>query len=222
MRYIQTNATGVIPIGPFVSSVDGVTPISNLVASSLNGVLIVGGTTTAYYPNIFTYDTGGQYYASTPTGLTTLGPARINFSNPSLFAPVWDDLSVLSPDVYASLFGTSSLIPIPPTDPWLTSLPGSYTGSQAGNVLGNQASLPIQGTVHAGATTTSFTLSITSGNSPVTSQSINNRGCLFKSGALLGAYPDILSSIVQSANVVTITVSALPAVPALNDVVQII
>ncbi len=211
-----------IPVGPFVSPSDGVSPVSNLVASSLNGVLIVGGTTTTYYPTTFTYNTGGQYTASTPTGLTVLGPARINFSNPSLFAPVWEDLSVLSPAVYASLFGTSSLVPITPDDPWLTSLPGSYTGSQAGNVLGNQASLPIQGTVHAGATTTSFTLSITSGNSPTTSQSVNNRGCLFKSGALLGAYPDILSSIVVSSNVVTINVCALPAVPALNDVVQII
>ncbi len=211
-----------IPVGPFVSPIDGVSPIVNLLASSLNGILTISGVTSSYFPVTFTYDTNGQYLASPPSGLTSPGPARISFSNPSLFAPVWDDLSVLSPAVYASLFGTSSLIPIAPTDPWLTSLPGSYTGSQAGNVLGNQASLPIQGTVHFGATNTSFTLSITSGNSPVTSETVNNRGCLFKSGALLGAYPDILSSIVLSANVVVINVSALPAVPALNDIVQII
>lgn len=284
MRFIQQNASGVIPVGPFVSPTDGVTNISNLVASALNGVLTVNGVSTTYYPASFTYDTNGQYFASTPTGLVALGPARISFSNSSLFAPVWDDLSVVSPAVYASLFGAAALstyaggavasviAPVTITqsfpanfsalvinasgvishvaltdvatsvtnsvnlptiapsgygggsspDPWAVVLPGSYAGAQAGNILGGQATLPIAGSVHAGATQTNFVLSITSGNSPVTSDAIDNRGCLFKTGALIGAYPTIISSIVQSANVVAITVSGMPVAPSLNDQVQII
>jgi hypothetical protein len=217
MRYIQQSATGTIPFGPF--TLDGVNPVTNIVASSLNGVIINNGITSSYSPSSFVYDACGQYLASTPTGFVSPGSYRVAFSNPSLFAFVWDDFTVLSPAVYGSLFGTQS---IAPTDPWLTNLPGSYTGSQAGYVLGSQASIPIVGTVQVGATQTNFTLSISSGNAPVTADAVDGRGCLFKSGALIGAYPNILSSTIPSSNFISITASGLPASPGTGDIAWII
>ncbi len=283
MRYINQNVTG-FPVGPFVNPTDGITPVTGVVASSLNGVSIVNNVATTYTPTSFIHLANGFYGASSPP-VFPLGPMEISFSNPSIFAPVWNEISVISQNVYNSFFGTQSLTPsasgsgsdpwvtalpgtysageagfilgtnlnatvssrstyaggavasvtapvtlptVPPSgygsspDPWLTSLPGSYTGSQAGYVLGSQAKIPIAGTVQAGATTTHFTLSITSGNSPVTLNAVNDRGCLFISGALIGAYPDILASVVQSTNVVALTVSGLPVAPSLNDVAWII
>ncbi len=321
MRYVNQTVTG-FPIGPFVDPSDGVSPVSNLVASSLNGISIVNNVSVTYIPTSLVYLANGFYAAAVPSSFP-LGPMEISFSNPSVFAPVWNELSVISQNVYNSFFGSQSLTPsasgsgsdpwavalpgsysagqagnivgnkldatvssrstfaggavasvtapvtitqsfptnfsslginasgyinrviltntttsvtnpvVLPTiapsgygcsgsDPWLTDLPGSYTGSQAGYVLGAQASIPIVGTVHAGASSTNFILSITSGNSPTTSEAIDGRGCLFKSGNLIGAYPTIIASDVTSPTIVAITVSGMPTSPALNDVAWII
>lgn len=358
MRYLLISATG-FPVGPFVNPNDGVTPVSNLVASSLNGIAIFDGVASTFIPTSLVYLANGQYEVSAPPSLS-LGNLRISFSNPTGFAPVWDDFSVISQNVYNSFFGTQSLVPsasgsgsdpwavslpgsylsgqagfivganlnatvasrstyaggavasvtapvtitqafpanfaslginasgkinevilvdsvtsvvnpvaitqsfpanfsslgisvagkiseviltdtatnitnpvilptVPPSgyggsasDPWLTNIPGAYSGSQAGYVVGIQSSIPIVGTVHAGAGTTSLTFTVNSGNAPVTPEAIDGRGCLFKTGSLIGAYPNIITSSIVSAGVVTITVSGLPVPPSLNDVVWII
>lgn len=111
MIYLRQSTPATIVMGPFVDSVDGVTPevlLAPAVNVGKNGGLMAARSATAP----ISHDADGYYLVpldATDTG--TRGRLKVS-ATASGALPVWDDITVLSGAVYNALFGIGTNGPV--------------------------------------------------------------------------------------------------------------
>src|SRR4051812_28806625 len=104
MRKLRQSTAVVVPVGPFLG-LDGLTPVTTL--TSQTGRLVKGATGAAFTPTSWAHDANGHYLVGLSTTHTnTLGKARLSFSDPATYAPVWEDFDVVSAAAYDFAYGT--------------------------------------------------------------------------------------------------------------------
>lgn len=110
MRYLRQSTTATVVVGPFLNPTDAVTPVTELTDQSASARLVKNGAGTPLSLQSWSHDGAGHYVAGLPASATdTIGRLRIRFADPTRYLPVWEDYSVVSAQVYDSLFGSTAL-----------------------------------------------------------------------------------------------------------------
>jgi hypothetical protein len=119
MQYIKQNTSAVIQFGPIVKSTDGYSPLTGITSGTATAsvLFVYNGTSTGGMTTAFSWDEmstsvvqPGCYalgLASSPIG--SLGHLRIYFQNSSAI-PTYEDVRILSANVYDSLISTSDYL----------------------------------------------------------------------------------------------------------------
>lgn len=215
MRFLRQSTAATAIVGPFVDKTDGITPKTALADQSANGRLVKAGTGAAFTAASWAHDALGHYLVGLSTAHTdTVGRLRLSFSDPTTYAPVWEDFTVLSAAVYDSLFGATAL------STYAGGAVASVTGDVGGDVIGSVGGVTgllglDSGTVAAGTSTTVFTS--TTGTLNATSGAYTGQTVLFTSGAAKGERRTITTHSVSTGTHTFTLSAALSATPSAAD-----
>jgi hypothetical protein len=218
MRFLRQSTAATAIVGPFLDKTDGVTPRTALADQSAVGRLVKAGTGGAFAAASWAHDALGHYLVGLSTAhADTLGRLRLSFSDPTTYAPVWEDFTVLSAAVYDSLFAVTSRSTYAGADTSGTgTLLARLTATRAGylDALAGLIALD-SGAVAAGTSATVFTS--TSGGLNATSGAYTGQTLIFTTGANKGERRTI-STHTLSTGTHTFTLSAaLTATPSAAD-----
>lgn len=109
MRYLRQSTAQTVPVGPFLSKADGVTPITSAtLGNSGNKVAVVwkrGVTATVNVHTLtFTHLSAGMYSLAFTSGIPdTLGEMRLYISDTDSHYQVWEDFCVVPANVFDAM-----------------------------------------------------------------------------------------------------------------------
>lgn len=145
MRFLGKSVATDVVAGPFLNNTDGVTELSSLTLGDItckfiNGAesvttftLVAAAPDTGAGERLFTNLSGGYWKVSLTAGdLGVAGEARLLFTDPDVFLPVWCDFMVVSFNWYAWMAGSTSETDLAEIKNRL----GAFTGTGSNNVLG--------------------------------------------------------------------------------------
>lgn len=114
MHFLENGSSAVIMVGPAIASSDGYTPSTALALTtapairlSKNGAAYGNRGSTIAVASTY----AGYYSVSLSSNDTdTLGRLRISIYKSSTHIPFWEDFTVVTPNVYDSLYGGSTFL----------------------------------------------------------------------------------------------------------------
>lgn len=112
MRYLKIATAVDLPIGPFLDSLDGVTAKTALTITQPDVRLKKGAANWAQKAaaQTLTHEENGFYEVTIDaTDTDTAGPMRLAVFKATA-CPIWEDFTVLTAEVYDSLFGASAAV----------------------------------------------------------------------------------------------------------------
>lgn len=140
-QFLKQSTAAVIPFGPFVDPVDGVTLVTGLVSAldhASTGIFLSknGGAKAIRHATVTatTYDAHGDYLVTldaTDTG--TLGRLRVSFAAAGSCLPVWQDFHIVPANIFDSLVSGSDLLDVSVTQ-WLGTAVSTPTVAGVPNV----------------------------------------------------------------------------------------
>jgi hypothetical protein len=123
MKYLKQSTAAVIPFGPALLPSDGVTLVTSLVTAldhASTGIFLIkngsAGAVRHATVTATTYDSYGNYLVTLDaTDTNTLGRLRVMYAAAATTAPIWEDFTVLSANIYDSLIAGTDLFDVSAT-----------------------------------------------------------------------------------------------------------